>query len=198
MMKHKYASVYGESFRNLAELPETVSIKYMHDVNAPLLGAVRMLGLENENVALVTLGTGLGFSFALCGEVQAGETGGPVMGLWDRPWNGGILEDRISARGICAAYAGSGVAPLPSVSAIAKAAYAGDSVALEVFAGTGDLLGKVLKPVADELHLDIILMGGQVSKSLSLMLEPLQAQLPGIKIQAAPEGAVFKGLESLF
>lgn len=193
-MKHKFAAVFGESFRELACLPSGLPVKYMHDVNAPLLGAVRMLGLSDVNVALVTLGTGLGFSYAVRGAVQTGEDGSPRLGLWNRPWNGGILEDRISARGIVAAY-GEGAS---SALAVAQKAFAGDSCACRVYEETGALLGQALKPLADEIRLDVLLMGGQVSKSLELMLDPLRQALPGVKVQPAPEGAVFEGLESLF
>ena len=129
LMKHKYASVYGECFRDLAGVPENVPVKYLHDVNAPLLGIVKMAGLESENVALVTLGTGLGFSYAVHGEVQCSESGGPAFGLWNRPWNGGILEDRISARGISSAYAALTGDSTPGAYDIACKAFSGEDAA---------------------------------------------------------------------
>lgn len=206
LMKHKYASVYGECFRDLAGVPENVPVKYLHDVNAPLLGAVSMMGLQGVNCALVTLGTGLGFSYAVRGEVQCNSDGSPVRGLWDLPFGDGILEDRISARGICAAYSAMSLTeetgnpvtgPLTALN-IARKAFAGEPAAVDVYRQTGFLLGRELKDLADELRLDMILMGGQISKSLDLLLEPLKEQLPGLHICLLPDGAVFKGLETLF
>ena len=197
LMKHKYAAVYGESFRELAGVPAEVPLKYMHDVNAPLLGAVKLLGAEDRNVALVTLGTGLGFSYSLKGEVQTNEKGSPARNLWNLPFEGGILEDRISARGICKAYYNLSSLSM-TAEETAKRAYGEDHNAIQVFAETGALLGQALKPIVDELQLQTMLMGGQVSRSLSLMLEPLKKELPGISVSPLPDNAVFAGLESLF
>ena len=41
-------------------------------------------------------------------------------------------------------------------------------------------------------------MGGQIAKSLSLMLRPLQNRLEKVRILPVPERAVFEGLSSLF
>ena len=198
LMKHKFASVFGENFRTLAKLPESVEVKYLHDVNALLLGAVNMLGLKNGNTALVTLGTGLGFSYTLDGSIQYGPGGSPLLSLWNTPapW-GGILEDRISARGICGEYRAMTGENRPA-HAIARMAYASDPTAMRVYAGTGALLGEALREILRQLGTEVLLVGGQIAGSLSLMLAPLQEALPGISIMRAPEGAVFQGLAYLF
>ena len=199
LMKHKFSAVYGCSFRELACLPESVELKCHHDVNAMLLGAVRLLGLEAGNTALVTLGTGLGFAYTVDGQVQYNEMGSPARSLWNLPVEGGgILEDRISARGIRAAYVRLTGNDRLSVQAIAQRAYAGEEPALEVFSDLGDRLGEALAGLAGELDIDTLLMGGQIAKSLSLMLRPLQNRLEGIRILPVPEGAVFEGLSTLF
>ncbi|MBO6095835.1 MAG: ROK family protein, partial [Bacteroidales bacterium] len=43
LMEHKFASVYGRSFRELVNIPEKVHLVFHHDVNAVLLGSVKML-----------------------------------------------------------------------------------------------------------------------------------------------------------
>ena len=198
-MKHKFSAVYGASFRELTQLPETIALRFHHDVNILLRGAIRILGLEKTNTALVTLGTGLGFAYAIHGQVRYNELGSPERNLWNLPLEGGgILEDRLSARGVQAAYAGLTGNDTLSARAIAQLAYGGDESALEVFSGLGDQLGESLERILDELHTDTLLMGGQMSKSLSLMLPPLQNRLEGIRILLVPEGAVFEGLSSLF
>ncbi|MBO4742435.1 MAG: ROK family protein, partial [Bacteroidales bacterium] len=77
LMKHKFASVYNETFRSLARIPESIEVKFMHDVISVLAGAIRLLHLEDANSALVTLGTGLGFTHAVRGVVQCTESGSP-------------------------------------------------------------------------------------------------------------------------
>ena len=80
-MEHKFAAVKGVSFRELVSIPESVPLKFGHDVNTLLDGAVRMRALRHINTALVTLGTGLGFSYALHGKVQCNEAGSPARSL---------------------------------------------------------------------------------------------------------------------
>ena len=199
LMKHKFPAVYGCSFRELARLPEHVELRCHHDVNAMLLGAIHSLGLEKGNTALVTLGTGLGFAYAVDGSVQYNEMGSPARSLWNLPLEGGgILEDEISARGIRAAYVRLTCNDKLSVHAIARRAYAGEEPALKVFSDLGDRLGEALEGIADELDTGTLLVGGQIANSLSLMLRPLQNRLEGIRILPVPEGAVFEGLSTLF
>ena len=199
LMKHKFSAVFGASFRELTQVPENIELRFHHDVNILLRGAIRILGLERGNTALVTLGTGLGFSYAMNGEVRYNELGSPARNLWNIPLDGGgILEDRISARGIRAAYAGLTGNDTVSAHAIAQLAYGGDESALEVFSELGDRLGEALEDIVHELQIDTLLMGGQISKSISLMLRPLQNRLEGIRILPVPDGAVFEGLSSLF
>lgn len=195
-MEHKFAAVKELSFRELAQVPEEVELRFHHDVNALLLGCIRMLGLKNA--ALVTLGTGLGFTYCLDGKVQYNEKGSPARNLWDQPCQGGILEDVISARGIRIAYARKTGNAGESAYTIAKRAYAGDVPAMEVYDNVGTLLGGGLAEVLRDVNLDTLLVGGQIAKSLSLMMRPLQNALEGVNILQAPEGAVFEGLSSLF
>ena len=199
LMKHKFSAVYGVPFRELTHLPQHIALRFHHDVNVLLLGAVRMLGLEKGNTALVTLGTGLGFACAIDGRVRYNEMGSPARSLWNIPLeDGGILEDRISARGIRAAYARRTGDSSQSAHSIAKLAYGGDEAALEVFSDLGCQLGEALEDIVQELRIDTLLVGGQIAKSLSLMLRPLQNRLEGTRILPVPDEAVFEGLSTLF
>ena len=198
LMQHKFAAVYGKLFRELAGIPDWMEVRFGHDVNVPLGGACRMLGLDAGNTALVTLGTGLGFSYAVCGEVQMDESGSPARDLWNVPYKEGILEDAISSRGIRNAYQALTGDSSQSAYAIAQKAFAGEEAALEVYSGMGQQLGDALSPLLAELEVDTLLMGGQISKSLSLMIRPLQNALEGVKIAPLPDGAVFAGLKALF
>ena len=199
LMEHKFASVYGKSFRELVNIPEKVQLVFHHDVNAALLGSVKMLGLECNNTALVTLGTGLGFAYALEGQVQYAPSGSPAKSLWNLPMEGGgILEDYVSARGICRAYADMGGGRGESARSIAEKAYGGDRTARKVYESVGAYLGQAIQQNIRDLNIDTILIGGQIGKSFSLMREAMQHRLEGIRLASAPSGAVFEGLSSLF
>ena len=205
LMRHKFAAVYGESFRDLAGLPADTDIRFMHDVVAVLQGSLALLGTAGDcgmaqaaqaaqETALVTIGTGLGFAHTQGGQVQVGPAGSPARAIYNLPWGDGILEDAVSARGIRNAYARlTGRSDL-SAAQIAQRADAGDEAALQVFSDLGATLGEVLAPILEELHAGTLLLAGQVSKSLPLFSRPLRNALDGIDIRPAPEGAVFTGL----
>ena len=198
MMDHKFASVKGQSFHSLAGLPSSFPIKFHHDVNVLLRGAIRMLGLYKQNSALVTIGTGLGFTYAIHGAVQYNALGSPAIHLWNKPYNGGILEDVVSARGIRIAYARKSGDGTQSAYGVAQKAYAGNADAIAVFENVGTLIGQAVKEATKYIPLQTLFIGGQIGKSLSLMLPKMQAVLDGVKIEPAPADAVFEGLSSLF
>lgn len=199
LMKHKYASVYGKSFRELVNIPERVQLVFHHDVNAMLLGSVNMLSLQRKNTALVTLGTGLGFAYALNGQVQYAPSGSPARSLWNLPIEEGvILEDLVSARGICQAYARITGSTDETAHSISMKAYDGDKIAREVYENVGTYLGQAIGDAIGDLNISTVLIGGQIAQSFSLMEASLRQSLEGIHVRRTPFGAVFEGLSSLF
>jgi glucokinase len=198
LMKHKFAAVYGKKFADIAGLPKGSRLRFIHDVNAVLEGALAMNGLKDRNVALITIGTGLGFTYSVKGKVQYGPMLSPIRALYNVPYRSGILEDVVSARGIVNAYVERTGRTSESAYDIAMRAYAGEIEALEVYNGVGEALADVLPEMLDELGIDTLLMGGQISKSLNLIDRPLRNALEGISVEMAPDEAVFTGIDSLF
>ncbi len=196
---HKFAAVKGLSFRELAGLPEGTDVRFIHDVCAVLEGAVRMLGLSDENTAVVTLGTGLGFAIAERGAVRYGPTLSPADGIWNLPYGDGILEDRVSGRGLRAIYSELGGEPTLTARDIAEKAFHGDRMAFEAYERMGSVLGEVICPILEKNQVRNLLFAGQISQSLALMEDGLRSHLGGlIRIATAPEGAVYRGIETLF
>ncbi|MBO4465154.1 MAG: ROK family protein [Bacteroidales bacterium] len=195
---HKFAAVKGESFRELAGLPETADVRFIHDVCAVLEGAIR--GVRSDsNTALVTLGTGLGFAIARRGVVRYGPTLSPADVIWNLPWEGGILEEKVSGRGLRAIYAELGGDSTLTARDIAEQAFHGDRMAFEAYERMGATLGAAIKGLLHENQVDTLLFGGQISQSLDLMEDGLRSHLGyEIRIARAPEKAVFKGIETLF
>lgn len=199
LMKHKFASVYGKSFRELVGIPEEVQLVFHHDVNALLLGCIKMLSLQRTNSVLVTLGTGLGFAYALKGQVQYAPSGSPARSLWNLPVEeGGILEDYVSARGICRAYARITGDTAETAHSISIKAYNGDKAAREAYESVGVFLGQALGRAIKDFDINTVLIGGQIAQSFSLMEASLVQCLKGIRVRQAPFGAVFEGLSTLF
>ena len=198
LMKHKFAAVYGELFTELAGVPEGVTIKFIHDVNAVLEGAVRIMALHNKNTALVTLGTGLGFSLAIKGQVRYGPTGSPADVLWNLPWKDSILEDYVGSKGVKKYWIAEGGDANDSAAVIAQKAGEGSPAAIKAYQNVGDTLGEALKGLMEEHKVDTLLFAGQVSKSLDLMEPSIRKHLKDINIALATAGAVFRGIASLF
>lgn len=192
LMKHKFASVYGMRFANLAGFaPERC--RFVQDVNCMLLGEVTP---DSDNTALIALGTGLGFALYADGAIQENELGGPKVIIYNLPYKDGILEDYVSKRGIVGRYGD----PSMSVRAIAERAMQGDAKALQVFEETGRMLGEVIAPVLQEYKVTRLLLGGQIFRSAALFVPSLKAALPAI-IGVGPvsdfDNATFNGLKAL-
>ena len=200
-MEHKFEAVKDRPFRTLAGVPDAVPVRYMHDVNAALAGAIRMMHIRGDT-ALVTLGTGLGFGCTRQGRILVNEKGSPARSLYNLPCRDGILEDYVSARGIRNLYAGLGGEPGLTPLQIAVRAGYGDQTALDAFSSAGKILAEYLSPLLEEYRIDTLLFGGQISRSFALMEEPVRkalGRLPWLRrIDRLPEGAVFQGLATLF
>ncbi len=195
LMKHKFASVYGERFQNLAGL-EDCSIA--HDVNAMLLGELVRSGLEGSGrTALVTLGTGLGFAVAIDGRLLTNELGSPLIPLYKFPCRDGILEDYVSKRGFLRGFENI------TVKDLADKARGGDSEATVRFNECGEILGKSIAPLLGKMGIDRLLFGGQISRSYDLFAPGLESELSsvpsltGVGPVSDISNATFNGLREL-
>lgn len=186
-MEHKFQSVYGVSLADLLRaLPETgpgMPIRFMHDVNAALLGEMTHGNArEAANAALVTLGTGLGFACCLGREVQYSPTGSPRITIYKYPCREGILEDYVSKRGFLRLYrefSGCDDASL-TVADLSRMARSGDAAAEAAFAEAGRILAGAIRGLLEEQRIECLLMGGQISRSFDLMESALREGLRGV------------------
>lgn len=201
LMKHKFAAVYGEKFADLVadEGNGTRSFRFIHDVNCMLLGEMKNgAGAGYDRVALVTLGTGLGFAMSLDGKLLQNEQGSPLIPIYNRPFRDGVLEDYVSKRGLL-----RGCDERLTVKDLAMKAYDGDVAALARFREAGTILAEVIGPVLREYGIQCLLFGGQISRSYSLLAPSLEAGLSGIPglQHVGPisdiDNATFNGLQTL-
>ena len=205
LMKHKFAAVYGVSFREILGdiiTPDT-RLAFVHDVNGALLGALTVdASLKEGNVAMVTLGTGLGFTYAVDGEIQKSETGSPAAGLWNAPYMGGILEEYVSRRGILRLYAQQGgvLAEGEDVKEVSLRARNGEEAAIQAFSLTGSHLAAGASQLIAELGIRKIIFGGQISRSFDLIQKSLCEGLPEnveVMVSSDIEGLVLVGAAAL-
>lgn len=199
LMKHKFASVYGLKFSDLAGPGDYV---FIHDVNCMLKGALRLPEAAGvSRVALITLGTGLGFSYSVDGVIQCSSGGGPAVPLYNRPFKDGTAEDYASKRGAMRAWTEVTGRAWPAGQTVKD--IAGTPEGRAAFALMGGRLGEAAAPLLADLKIECLLLGGQIAKSFSLMEAELRAGLSAVEglgfIGPLPnlDSATFDGLESL-
>jgi len=207
LMRHKFRSVYGEKFADLVGAADTAEFRFAHDVNCALLGEVaRGAGKGFENVAMVSIGTGLGFSMCVSGRILKNGAGSPAVSIYNRPYGLSVLEDYVSKRGILRLYGECGgvSAKELTVREISEKARTGDKAAADAFAKAGGIIAEAVAPILEEYGIGCLLFGGQISRSFDLMEASVLQKLSGVprleKISPVSDfdRAAFNGLETIF
>ncbi|MCD6538885.1 ROK family protein [Candidatus Bathyarchaeota archaeon] len=188
----KFSSIYGinlrDEFRKHLGLSKDFPIIFEPDSWAFLRGEAWVGAAKGyRRIIGITLGTGLGSAFMVDDEIVIGGRGVPGYGwLALLPFRDGVIEDRISRRGIIARYeelTGKSAGGLDVID-IARKAMDGDKISLQIFEEIGTILGKALKRICLDFRPECIVFGGQISKSYSLFEESFKRQLgsiPGLK-----------------
>ena len=189
LMQHKYRCLYRQDIaalvRRAAGADASLPVWFVHDVVCLLAGEMQFGSARGcADVAVITLGTGLGFCCAVGGEIQRTETGSPKYSLYNRPFRDGVLEDYVSKRGFLRMYGelGGSVTPSLTVKDIADRARAGDETSLRTFREVASILGEAVAPLLRDFGTQVLLFGGQISRSLPLMEGVLQEKLSGLRI----------------
>lgn len=162
-----------------------------NDANAAAYGEFSCgAGVGLQNMAHLTLGTGLGSGFVLNGKLFTGTSGyAPEFGhtvLRAKPYgkdegrlcacgSRGCLEAFVSARGIVTTAKEHGMSGSLTSEAIFDAALRGDITAIEVFKETGEYLGIACANLINLLNLEMIVLGGGVMASEDLLLNTTTA-----------------------
>ena len=188
-MEHKYTALYGIPLRPwFTEVLGDIPVRFLHDSSAFLCG-VSALHPEIKNCTGVMIGTGLGFAVMLDGEIQQNETGGPAHSIFRLPYRGLTAEDYVSARAVVRLYNEQAAVPAADAKEVSERAYAGDKLALDVFAQMGEHLAEIIAPKLKTLGTQALYLGGQVSKSFPLFEKTLRAGLADVATLARIEPA---------
>lgn len=178
----------------LTKLPVVVE----NDANAAAWAEFRFGGGAGvDDMVMLTIGTGLGGGIVLGGQLlrgacgMAGELGHVRMvpegrpcgcgqrGCWEQYASGTALlrsaralavEDPDAAKGLLAAAKGDPAALQGQM--ITRAALAGDSTAIALFADLGTWLGEGIAGVASALDPAVVVIGGGVADASDLLLGP--------------------------
>lgn len=181
----KYEALYGMNLKSFfqTEVLGDGSIPILFDADSwafargqyhkgAARGAKRFIGL--------TIGTGLGSAFMETGSIVENERGIPPYGwIGNLPCGKGILDDRVSRRGILARYGEltGGTHGSLDVEDLFHLAESGDGNCIEVFRETGILLATALAPFIEDFHPDCIVMGGKISGAFNYMAPALSGRL---------------------
>jgi len=160
-------------------------IRFLNDAAAFLLGEIGAGAARGAaRSAGVTLGTGIGASFAVDGNVVKSGSGVPPGGeIWNLPYDGGIVEDMLSSKRIQAAYR-QRTGSTRTVAWIAEAA-SGDAAAAAVFTDYGRHLGRALKLTLAPFRPDVVVLGGSIARSAQLFLPAAESELDGLGFRIA-------------
>jgi glucokinase len=186
-MQHKMPYLYGVNVSEALAArfgwkPEQV--RFLNDAAAYLLGEVGAGAARGvKRVVCFTLGTGAGSGFAVDGRVVTEGKGVPPGGeIWNVPYEGGIVEDRISTRALKAAYQ-ERTGKEREVASIAHYATGGEPVSTAVFEEFGKNLGVAIKTLLADFAPDVVVLGGGISRSAHLFVDATKAELEGTGIE---------------
>lgn len=187
LMEHKFDAIRDlplrECFRGASLLSDDTPIVFLQDVHAFLLGEHwngAVAGLSN--IAAITLGTGLGLGLMQGGKILDNGSGGPREVLFKHPFAGGILEDRISRRGIIAAFREQsrlGMMDLDVLGIADQARRPEGNIARDVFSETGRILGDAISGLLAKYEISDVVFGGQISKAFGLLGPAIEQSLSG-------------------
>ena len=189
LMQHKFREIYGVNMRGFIQeipgVPGNIPIKFIHDANAVLAGELwKGNAAGYSNAAVITLGTGLGFSISENGKILCNEIGGPYLSIFNIPYKEGILEDYTAKRGFLRIYRGLNEGRDLGdikVADIGKWADEGDVNSIKTFEKVGEVLSEALKNRLEERNVECLLLGGQISRSFCHMEPSLQNGLQNIQ-----------------
>lgn len=194
LMRHKLPYLFGVDLREaLAQrfAWHGDQLNFIHDSAAFLLGELSVGFACNTLRAVgVTLGTGLGSAFSLDGELITEGHGIPSGGqIWHLPYQGGIVEDFLSSRGIEILFLRK-TGLQRSVIQIAEAA-GENTAAADTFVEFGRSLGRILREVLAPFAPETVVLGGGISGAAPLFLPAAQVELQqtGIRLCACERPA---------
>ncbi len=180
LMRHKLPYLYGIDLRKALAArfgTEPARVRFLNDADAYLLGEIGGGAARGfRRVVGLTLGTGIGSAFAVDGRLVAEGAGVPRGGeIWNLPYEGGIVEDFVSARAIAGNYqrhTGAKREVVDLASLVQK-----DPAAEQAFVEFGQHLGEVIRSSLAGFHADVIVLGGSISRSADLFLPAVRAQM---------------------
>ncbi len=169
----KYVNIKGVNvpveLRKYLGMPDEINIRFINDATAFAIGEDQVGRAKDFNCSLsVTLGTGFGSAFVKNDIPVVDGNHVPENGcLWHLPFEDGIADDYFSTRGLINRYEKATGEKMESVKKIADLA-ATTSAAQDLFNDFGEKMGLFLHPWIKKSGIEILVMGGNISKAYHL------------------------------
>ncbi len=198
----KFESVYGLDLgaEVVARAPalEGIPWRWLNDAQAFALGELRFGAAAGAYRAMfLTLGTGCGSAFAVDGRIVTDGKGVPDGGfVYPLRHDGRTVDELLSARGVLRLWRETAADASRAETArdVGRLAEAGEAAALAAFSRFGSLLAAALGPVFTAFRPEVVVLGGQVSRSLPFFAPAAEmAGAPRLVRAAAPEAAALRG-----
>lgn len=176
----KYDKLYDVNLkRGLSHLLEIEEerIRFMNDASAFALGEMGFGEARGAKRTLfVCIGTGCGSAFGVEGWLApSGRNGVPASGyLYGEPFLDGCIDDYLSRRGLMK-LARERLGEALDGRGMARLAAEGHVGAKQCFLAFGERMRDALLPFLDSFRPDMVCLGGQITKSASFFLPPLEA-----------------------
>jgi glucokinase len=160
------------------DLPKDFPIRFINDATAFAIGEDWIGKAEGATRSLsITLGTGFGSAFMRDGIPVAHGDEVPDQGcLWHVPFEDGIADDYFSTRGIVSRYNLRTGEDARSAKDVADAAGTNEK-AISIFEDFGEKLVILLKPWFIKFGVEVLVIGGNISRAFDLFSPSLKANL---------------------
>lgn len=172
----KYEHFYGlnvrDLFQNQLKLSGDFPILFENDAVCFGKGEV-FKDAENlsKKVMAITLGTGLGACFIDKGEsISTGDLVPKDGEIYDLPYQDGIAEDYVSARGLIAGYFALSGKKINNGLELFNLATAGDAMAVKAFEQLGEDLAAIVAPWLEKFDADSFIIGGKIANASEFFL----------------------------
>jgi glucokinase len=135
--------------------------------------------VQYRRAICLTLGTGIGSGFAEAGQLIAQRDDVPDNGwVYRLPYRSGIADDYISRRGLLELARELGINLLGrDVKELAESACRGEEASILLFNTFGRRMAEALETTLKAFNPDIVVLGGQISKSGQLFAPGFRHEL---------------------
>ncbi len=190
----KFENMYGFNVTSILKeflnLPEDFPVRFINDAAAFAIGEAWVGKASRVRRSLaITLGTGLGSGFIEDGLPIFSGNKVPKDGfIWHLSYKGGVADDYFSTRGLVNSYFELKGRHIGGVKEIVNEAETDEEIR-SMFKNFGNNLAKLLTPWIKKFSVEMIVVGGNISKAFSLFGNSMQKQLSDNGLQISIESS---------